>query len=166
MLALEQLGIALRDRAIHAWATTMSIGLVSGGTAPNIVPAEAELLSDRRMLPGESAESVRAEVENALREHGVTDVEIRSCTLEKGALSTDDNHPSVRACQAALAAARLPVDPGTVAFGTDAGVFAQQGVPGVVLGPGSVKLAHTAREYVPIPEVDAMTEVLVHLLTS
>jgi acetylornithine deacetylase len=70
----------------------------------------------------------------------------------------------VRLCQRALRAAGLPTEPGTVAFGTDAGVFEQHGLPGVVMGPGSIDLAHTAREFVPVAEVEAMTEIFVRIL--
>ncbi len=43
-----------------------------------------------------------------------------------------------------------------VAFGTDAGVFHAAGIPGVVMGPGSIREAHTSRESVPLEEIDAM----------
>ena len=49
---------------------------------------------------------------------------------------------------------------------TDAGVFAARGVPGVVLGPGSIEQAHTARERVPLHEVEAMAAIFESLLTA
>ena len=120
----------------------------------------------RRLLPGEDAQSVRSEIESALREHGVEDVDVTSCTVEKGALATPDDHPAVQACQRALSELGLPIAPSSVSFGTDAGVFAQHDIPGVVLGPGSITLAHTARESVPVSEVEAMTELFVRLLET
>jgi len=58
-------------------------------------------------------------------------------------------------------------EPGTAAFGTDAGVLAaDHGLPGVVLGPGSIAQAHTSREFVPLREVEQMTDVLVALFES
>ena len=39
---------------------TLSVGIVQGGQAPNIVPDEAKAWVDRRTLPGETPESVRA----------------------------------------------------------------------------------------------------------
>jgi acetylornithine deacetylase len=121
-------------------------------------------VTDRRLLPGETAESVRAEIVAALAEHGVSDVEIVSCTAEKPALVTPDDHPAVRACQRALQAAGLDTETAAVAFGTDAGIFADADVPCVVLGPGSIRQAHTAVEYVPTAEVESMTEIFVRLL--
>jgi len=143
---------------------TLSIGRMSGGTAPNVVPERAELVADRRLLPGEDAAQVRSEIESALAEHGVADVKVTSCVLEKPALGTKLQHPAVRACAHALVGAGLAERYAAVAFGTDAGVFEAAGVPGVVMGPGSIERAHTADEYVEVDEVEAMTEVFVGLL--
>ena len=165
VLALDALGSALGDRPDPQLGPgTLSVGVIRGGAAPNIVPERASLISDRRLLPGETAEGVRAEIEKALAEHGVSDVEIASCTAEKPALGTPANHPAVLACQSALEGAGLEGGTAAVAFGTDAGIFAEADVPCVVLGPGSIALAHTAREHVPVSEVEAMTEVFVRLL--
>ena len=165
VLALDELGRALQDRADpRLGPPTLSVGIMQGGAAPNIVPEQATLVMDRRLLPGETTDGVRAEIERALRDHDVEDVTITSCTLEKGPLATPDDHVAVVSCQRALASADLSGDPATVAFGTDAGVFAQFGLPGVVLGPGSIRLAHTAREYVPTDEVETMVAVFEHLL--
>ena len=145
-------------------AGSMSVGLVGGGQAPNIVPDQAWLLSDRRLLPGEDAASVRRDIESVLAEHGIDDVEVASCTVEKPALSTPDDSAGVRACQAALAAHGRSVETTTAAFGTDAGLFEVGGIPGVVFGPGSIEQAHTAREYVEVAEVEAATAFYVSLL--
>ncbi len=167
VLALDSLANALANRRDpNLGPATLSVGVISGGAAPNIVPELASLVIDRRLLPGETAESVRAELEAALAKHGAVDVEIASCTLEKGALQTPDDHPAVRACQQALAAAGLPTGTESVAFGTDAGVFAGFDLPGVVIGPGSIEQAHTAREYVRVDQVEAMTEIFVRILEA
>ena len=50
-----------------------------------------------------------------------------------------------------------------MAFGTDAGVFGRAGIPGVVLGPGSIDVAHTSREFVPIDEVEIMVRIFERL---
>ena len=146
---------------------TLSVGLLRGGHAPNVVPDHGYLVADRRLLPGESLESARAEFQQALAEAGVSDsVELTSCRLEKPTLSTPVDHPAVVCCAAALAAGGREGETAGVAFGTDAGVFEAAGVPGVVLGPGSILRAHTAREYVEIDQVEAMTDFFVELLTS
>ena len=146
---------------------TLSVGLLHGGHAPNVVPDHGYLVADRRLLPGESLQSARAEFEQALAEAGVSDsVEVTSCSLEKPTLSTPVDHLAVVCCTDALRAAGREGETAGVAFGTDAGVFEAAGIPGVVLGPGSILRAHTAREYVEIDQVEAMTDFFVELLSS
>jgi acetylornithine deacetylase len=166
-LAIDALGRALRDRPDpRLGPPTLSIGLVEGGSAPNIVPDHASLVVDRRLTPEESEASVRAEIEDAIRRSGAEHVAVDWCRTEKPGLSTPDDGASVRACQRALAAAGLPTATATAAFGTDAGIFAAAGIPSVVLGPGSVAQAHTADEWVLASQVERMTEVLVRLLSE
>lgn len=165
ILALDELSRKLRSKTDPALGhATLSVGIVQGGSAPNIIPDAAEIVLDRRVLPGESAEDVRAELEAFLAEQNVDDVRIRRCSLEKDALVTPVDHASVSACRAALAGAGLPAETTTAAFGTDAGVFATAGIPAVVLGPGSIEQAHTAREWVDLAEVEAMVGVFERIL--
>lgn len=148
-------------------AATLSIGVVQGGQAPNIVPDEARFWVDRRTLPHESVETVRAQLEAALAEAGLSeDVFIETCQEEKPPLGSDPLGIATTATAAALAAAGLPTEPSQVAFGTDAGVFARAGIPGVVMGPGSIRMAHTSRESVPIPQVEMMVRVFEELFSK
>ncbi len=167
-LALDALAQELSGRRHpELGPATLSVGILSGGHAPNIVPDHAHLVADRRVLPGETLEGVRAEFEEALVAAGVSDaVEVVSCSLEKPTLSTPENHPAVVGCTRALAATGQPGERSGVAFGTDAGVFEAAGLPGVVLGPGSILQAHTAREFVEIDQVKAMTAFFVELLSG
>lgn len=163
--ALEELaGELLERRDPRLGSATLSIGTISGGTAPNMIPESAELVLDRRALPNEDAALVRAEIEACLAREGLSEVTVTACDLLKAPLSTATDHPAIRYCQSALAAAGLDPVLATAAFGTDAGVFEAAGIPGVVLGPGSIALAHTAREFVPLHQVEAMTAIFRALL--
>jgi acetylornithine deacetylase/succinyl-diaminopimelate desuccinylase-like protein len=146
-------------------AATLSIGIVQGGQAPNIVPDIAKIWVDRRTLPGESPETVRAELEASLAKAGVAaDVVVESCSEEKPPLETDSDSLATIATAAALESVGLSPSCDHVAFGTDAGVFGREGIPGVVLGPGSIDVAHTSREFVPIAEVEIMVRIFERLL--
>ena len=144
---------------------TLSIGIVQGGQAPNIVPDEARFWVDRRTLPGETPDSVAGRLSEALVAAGVdAHVSVESCTEEKPPLETAGTSPAVQATGAALAMEGRDPACRHVAFGTDAGLFERAGIPGVVLGPGSISVAHTSREFVPIAEVEAMVGVFERLL--
>ena len=167
VLALDELGKELAT-APHPrlGPGTLSVGLIEGGRAPNMVPDQAQLVCDRRLLPGEDKALVRAQIEQALAGRKVSDVEIASCELGKPALELAPDHAAVRACQRALGELGMPSEISVGSFGTDAGVFAQVGLPSIVLGPGAIEQAHTAREHVPVSEVEQMTELLIELLST
>lgn len=146
---------------------TLTVTMIHGGSAPNVVPDRATLTCDRRTLPGEGLEQVRAEIERALAEHQLSaDVRIEDLALGKPALGTADDHPAVVACQHALQGCGL--DPATTiaAFATDAGPLSAHGIPSVVLGPGDIADAHTADESVPTDQVDAMQRFFEGLLSG
>jgi len=168
ILAIEE-GAAIFAQRPHPQLgpATLSIGIVKGGQAPNIVPDEARLWVDRRTLPGETPELVRQQIEQSLVAAGVdAEVRVDRCSEEKPPLETTPDQLAVRTCAAALESVGLSGACGPVSFGTDAGVFARAGIPGVVLGPGSISVAHTSREYVPIGEVETMARIFERLLES
>jgi len=146
---------------------TLSIGIVQGGQAPNIVPDQARLWVDRRTLPNETAASVQTQLEAVLADAGLSEtVVIESCREEKPPLGTEPASPALSAMTATLRSLDLPAQPAEVAFGTDAGVFARAGIPGIVIGPGSIQMAHTSRESVPVDQVETMTRIFETLLTT
>lgn len=166
ILAIEEDARIFLDRPHpQLGPATLSIGIVHGGQAPNIVPDEAQIWVDRRTLPGESPEQVRVEIESSLAKAGVAaDVVVESCTEEKPPLETAPNSNAVLVTADALESVGLSPDCQHVAFGTDAGIFGRAGIPGIVLGPGSIDVAHTSREFVPIGEVEIMVRIFERLL--
>jgi acetylornithine deacetylase len=159
--------VTLSQAVLRLGPGTLSVNLAGGGQAVNIVPNEAWLLLDRRLLPGEDAGTLREELEAALAAHGLSRVDIAECSVAKGPLGTPDDHPLLRSCQDALARCGLETEPATAAFGTDAGVLeCEESLPGVVMGPGSIAQAHTAREFVDLRQVEKMTEFFVQLLET
>lgn len=60
-------------------------------------------------------------------------------------------------------------DPITLAFGTEAGLFAEAGIATVVCGPGDIARAHKADEWIGLDELraaDAMMKRLARQLTG
>jgi acetylornithine deacetylase len=167
VLALETLAEEIGGREHpRLGRPTLSVGVIGGGQAANIVPQRAWLLSDRRLLPGEGAETVQAEIAATLARHGVADVEIESCTVEKPPHEIAEDAPAVHTCQQALRELGLPIATTIAAFATDAGVFSEAGLPGVVFGPGSIAQAHTAREWIELEQLERATDFFVRLFES
>jgi acetylornithine deacetylase/succinyl-diaminopimelate desuccinylase-like protein len=165
VLALTEFGTELAQRSHPGLGpATLSIGLVGGGQAPNIVPDRAWFAMDRRTLPGDTSESLRREIEGALRDRGIADVHIAELRVGKQPLATPESEPGLRACQRALERAGCNTEPRSVAFGTDAGLLACAGIPSLVLGPGSIQRAHTEAEYVELDQLERMVGIYEQLL--
>jgi acetylornithine deacetylase/succinyl-diaminopimelate desuccinylase family protein len=135
---------------------TCNVGTIAGGTAPNIVASSATLRIDRRLLPGQTREQVVAGL-RAVLDRAAPDVDYRLDVLafvEASELAT--THPFVDVLRAACPPAPGPVQSPVrgLYLGTDARFLRNGlGIPTVVYGPGSMTLAHTADEYVPLAEL-------------
>jgi succinyl-diaminopimelate desuccinylase len=165
VLSLDALSRRLAERRDPLLGSpTLSVGLISGGQAANIVPDHASITLDRRLVPGETERSIAEEIGRAFERDGVEDVSLETCSIEKPALATAADHPSVRACLAALERVGIEGAVGTAAFATDASLLTDAGIPAVVLGPGSIVQAHTSTEFVAIEQVELATRFFTALL--
>lgn len=161
VLALDAAHAALGSRSHPLLGTaTGSIGTITGGVQINIVPAACTLAVDRRLLPGESPESVLADYRRLVAtvladagSEGVTAV-VDEPLLVDDALETPTSAPIVQAAVAAAEALGMDATPQGVPYGSDASKFARAGIPAIVCGPGSIDLAHAADEWVPVVEVE------------
>jgi acetylornithine deacetylase len=162
---LDELGAQLAQRQHPGLgAPTLSIGLCGGGLAPNIVPDRAWLCMDRRTLPGDDHDSISAEIKGALSARGLAQVELSELRMGKRPLYTAPTEHVARVCQRALERSGCDPEPRSVAFATDAGLFAAAGIPSVVLGPGSISVAHTDAEYVEVDQLETMVHVFEQIL--
>src|SRR5436305_13128835 len=50
---------------------TVNVGVITGGTQPNIVPDSCAIMVDRRTIPSESEQSVRREIRGLLRQQAI-----------------------------------------------------------------------------------------------
>lgn len=165
VLAIEALGVALAGHVHQGLGqATLSIGLIGGGQAPNIVPDRAWLALDRRTLPGDTRASITREIEGALAQAGITDVALSDLRMGKEPLFLAPEHAAFEACRRALERCGGDGAATSVAFGTDAGLFARAGIPSLVLGPGSITQAHTDAEFVEIDQLERMVGVFEHIL--
>lgn len=139
---------------------TSSVGVICGGSQPNIVPDRCVAEVDRRTLPGETEAGLKRELRQFFRAHQL-DV---SCASSKLApclpLETNPSLPLVseflrRAAQKAPAGAD---------YFCDASVLAHAGIPSVVFGPGDIAQAHTENEWLSLAALERSTAVLSRFL--
>jgi succinyl-diaminopimelate desuccinylase len=148
-----------RDRELRALThplvghASLSVTRIAGGIGDNVIPESCEMVLDRRLLPGESLnaamEELHAMLDRAKRDHGV-DAEIASIRTKAGATETSVDEPLVREAVAISRAHGVTFpQPGGLTGGCDLVHFHDVGAVGIVLGPGSLDVAHQPDEYVP-----------------
>jgi acetylornithine deacetylase/succinyl-diaminopimelate desuccinylase family protein len=143
-----------RDTALGA--PTVNIGLIRGGSSINIVPDRCVVEVDRRTVPGEDnariLEDLRAKL-TRLQALGAIHA-WRLTPIKDGApFHTGADTPLIRRLAAGCAA--LGVDPHVAgaAWYSDAGPLSRTCREIAVFGPGSIRQAHTADEYIDVAEL-------------
>ncbi|CAA7616058.1 acetylornithine deacetylase [Magnetospirillum sp. UT-4] len=136
--------------------TTIHTGLVHGGTALNIVPAECGFEFEFRNLPDHDVEVLMAELRGFAQ-----DLVPEMLAVDEGAGITFDEYNTTAGLltgeddEAAVLARQLSGnnDTAKVSFTTEAGLFHHAGIPAVVCGPGSIQQAHKPDEFVTLAQV-------------
>ena len=137
---------------------SLTVTRIHGGHADNVVPESCELLLDRRMIPGESDDDVRAGFENLLAtakaEYGVDAEIVEYRPTTGGATETKADQPIViSALKAARCQGVLDNSVHGLQGACDLVHFRSVGAQGVVLGPGALEVAHKPDEFVPEDEL-------------
>ena len=134
----------------------LNVGVVSGGSAMNVIPDRCTVQVGIRLLPGMKAEEmtgrVRATVAAALPGEAFE----LSALGESPAMMLDE-HAALHQDLCGIVGQH-----GTesVAFATDAGWLQTVGLRCAVFGPGSIEVAHRPNEFLPIAEFERAGELL------
>ncbi|MEO6742311.1 MAG: M20 family metallopeptidase, partial [Chthoniobacteraceae bacterium] len=137
---------------------TVNVGIIHGGVQVNFVPDECAIEIDRRLLPGETVPAVVAHYQGLLDElkvqHPTFDAVMEPPMLSDEALETAADSAPARLASAVLSGMGRDCTLGGVPFGSDASKLSRQGIPSLIIGPGSIDQAHAAVEFVEIAEVE------------
>lgn len=146
--------------AVHPLVGPASLvpSLITGGTGPNTVANRCSVSVDRRTLPGENPDQVWRDLRDAVVGQFGSSVTVEPPFLTDLALDTDLSHPFVTAVGRALGAAGLDGSAIGTGWGSDASKIAAAGIPALVLGPGSIKDAHTPDESIDLTELALAVE--------
>jgi acetylornithine deacetylase len=136
--------------------STVHVGVITGGTAKNIIPRTCSFQWETRLLPLADANEVplrierfAATLEPAMKkispEAGIQNL----ITNEVPGLAPEINSPAENL------ALHLAGANGThaVSYCTEAGLFQQIGIPSIICGPGSIEQAHKPDEYIDVSEL-------------
>ena len=145
------------DDAFDVPYTTVHTGVVHGGTALNIVPRDCSFDFEFRYLPGHDPDALFAELRGFAE--GTLEPAMQTVAPETGfaweelsgfpGLDTPEDAEIVQLGKALSGANAVA----KVAFGAEAGLYQEAGIPTIVCGPGSIDQAHKPDEFVALDQV-------------
>jgi acetylornithine deacetylase/succinyl-diaminopimelate desuccinylase-like protein len=139
-------------------AASVTIGKIQGGVRTNVVPDLCEASLDIRLPPGIQPEEALAAFQAQMQAMGIQG-SVEAEETGHPAYLTAPETPIVQAVSAALERAGLPADLDLAPYWSDLAHFHQTGIPGVVLGPGSILQAHSGCEFVALDQLQAAARV-------
>jgi acetylornithine deacetylase len=139
--------------------TTINVGIVTGGTAGNILARECTLNWGYRTLPGDDPWEVQRRAEKYIAElllprmrskHPDANITLRRRSFVPGLLPQENEEAAKLAMQWTGGNRTYAVP-----YGTEAGIFRGHGIPTVICGPGDIAQAHQPNEFVARTQMDA-----------
>jgi acetylornithine deacetylase len=149
--------------------STASVGQFQGGIADNVVPRDAWFHYEFRDLPTADVVSMQKQV---VDQSNIAQTAMKKVAKEAGfSFETICEVPSfLGSAKDAITqlAQHLSGETTTtlVAFGTEAGVFKNAGIPTVVCGPGSINQAHQPDEFVTLEQLARCEQFMQKLATT
>lgn len=147
--------------------TTIEVGTIQGGTAPNIIPRQCDFVWEYRMLPDQSPDEIRDRFAAFAEDEVLSQMQMTSadCKIETEELAFA---PPLRAepgspAETLVFALAERNEASAVAFATEAGLFQGADIPAVVCGPGDIAQAHKPDEFIAVSELEACGRFLLKL---
>ena len=136
--------------------TTLHVGVINGGTAGNITAKDCRFSLDIRCLPSESSKAWVKKYEEYAE---IVEAQMQT-TNTKSYINIEKAHfvpglqPEVNGFAEALVR-QITRQNNTemVSYGTEAGQFQEAGYSTIICGPGSIKQAHQANEYIDVSQL-------------
>lgn len=156
------------DDRFHPPHSSIHVGLVNGGIAPNVIADKAHFYWDLRTIPMDDTESIVSEFEAFCRQR---EEELRHI-FPGFKIDTIENHPPVPPLDTKAdddvvdLVKRLSGKSklNTVAYAAEAGQFANEGFQTAICGPGSIAQAHRANEFIAKDELVKGMQMMRHLI--
>lgn len=136
--------------------STIHIGVISGGTANNIIPKTCSFNWETRLLPNFDDTYVPSRI-NAVTKK--LEPAMKAVSPHAGIVVEQANSVPGLAAEKDSPAEQLALhcshtnSTHTVSYCTEAGLFQQAGIPAVVCGPGSIEQAHKPDEFLAVSEL-------------
>ena len=161
LLLRAQLQLDYRNPHFVLDMPTLNLGVIHGGDNPNRICGHCELEFDIRLLPGMASnnlrDTIRERIEPIIKRH---QVEFTFTPLFPGVEPfANHNDALLRTCEKLTG-----YNAQSVSYGTEAPFLQQLGMDTIVLGPGSIDVAHQPDEYMELGQVQPCIDILRKLI--
>jgi acetylornithine deacetylase len=138
--------------------TSIHVGMVNGGIAPNVIADKCTFFWDVRQIPETNLEALLNEYFDYAKK---LEAELRT-KFAGTAIVHEMDHPNVTPLDTAADAPIIALlsqinerqDLGTVAYAAEAGQFSKAGFSTIICGPGDIAQAHRANEFVSVEQLN------------
>ncbi|MBS9463954.1 acetylornithine deacetylase [Flagellimonas sp. 389] len=156
------------DDRFHPPHSTIHIGLINGGIAPNVIADNAHFYWDLRTLPMDDMQSIVKEFESYCQQREIALQKI----FPNFSIKTIENHPQVPHLDTKADADIVDLIKrisgnsklSTVSYAAEAGQFANEGFQSAICGPGSIAQAHRADEFIAKEQLERGVEMIGKLI--
>jgi acetylornithine deacetylase len=132
--------------------SSLHVGTVKGGIAPNVIADKASFHWDVRVIPKDDVHAILNDFKAHCRKR---EAELKS-VFPDFKIETIEHHPPVPPLDTAEDADIVALvtelsgntELGTVAYAAEAGQFSNGGFQSIICGPGSIAQAHRANEFI------------------
>jgi succinyl-diaminopimelate desuccinylase len=134
---------------------TANIGTIKGGNKINVVPESCEARIDMRLVKDQNPKEILEQMNLRLKNEGLSNkVQVELLRAKPTVFTPRDSEIVTVTMNAAEAITGTKSEPSVATFGTDCSELQPKlGILNVICGPGSIKLAHQANEFINIDEL-------------
>lgn len=158
------------DQVFDVPHNTIGTNLTAGGIAVNTIPEWSEFRYEFRNLPDVDPDEIQKNIEKYVAdvilpgmraEYPDAEVVFQRTAVVPGLVANEDS-----ALMKLIQSLTGDDEIRKVAYGTEAGLFQELGIPSIICGPGSIEQAHKANEYVEADQLDQCDELLRGVVAS
>lgn len=158
------------DERFNPPHTSLHVGMIHGGIAPNVIADKCTFYWDVRVIPQDDIHLIISDFEKYCSSM-VDDLKKR---YPETRIVTEQHHPPVPPLGTEETSDIVPLikkisgnnELSTVAYAAEAGQFANEGFKTVICGPGDIAQAHRANEFIETDQLDKCLKMMVGLATE
>jgi len=147
--------------------TSIHVGMIHGGIAPNVIADQCSFQWDVRVIPQDDINEIVEEfgvycnglVDELMQKFAGTKIVTTEYHPPVPPLSTNEDSGLVKMINAITGSSKVQ----TVAYAAEAGQFSEGGFETVICGPGDIAQAHRANEFVAIEQLENCLDMIARL---